>query len=87
MTVSADDFAFFHLVQNVLPSPFREIPRDLKRFLTLLVDMIEIEHHWVALSAVDTRVSREVFEEKQRALHTAQFFLHAGLLDVPGLVS
>ena len=86
MAVGTDDFALFHLVENVLPSSFREVPRYLKSLLALLVDVIELEHHRVALSAVDTRMPREVLEEKEGSLNAAQFFLRAGLLDVAGLV-
>ena len=87
MAVRTDDFALVHLVENVLPPPLREVPGNLEGFLALLINVVELENDRVGLSAVDTRMPREVLEEKQGALNTTQLFLTSGLPDVPSLVS
>jgi hypothetical protein len=87
VAVCTDDLALLHLVENILPPPLGEVPRDLKRLLAFLLDVVEFEHHWVALSAVDARMGREELEQKESALNATQLFLDAGLRDVSALVS
>ena len=71
MTVRANDLALFHLVEHVLPPPFGEVSRDLKRFVALPLDVVELEHYWIALSAVDARMGREVLQKEEGALNAA----------------
>jgi len=86
MAVGADDFALFHFIENVLPPAFREVMRNLESLLASPAHVVELEHDWIALSAVDARVRGEVIEEEQRALDATQILLDASLLDVPGLI-
>ena len=86
MAVRTDNFALSHLVEHVLPPPFREVLRDLESFLAFPINVIEVEHDWVGLSAIDARMDRDVLEKKKSALNPTQFLLEASLLDVPVLV-
>ena len=60
MAVRADDLAFGHLVENLLPVPTCELVRDLK---SLVPEMVKLEHERISLAAVSTRMSPEVLEQ------------------------
>jgi hypothetical protein len=63
VAVTADDLALLDLGEDVGPRIVRELGSDVE---ALVAKVVELQHDWVGLAAVDARMLREVLEEKLR---------------------
>jgi len=83
VTIGADDLALGDLVEYRLPAAIPDAGADVEALVAL---MIELEHDWIRLSAINARVGGEVLDQRQVALFGKPPLAPSRVLDVLGTV-
>jgi hypothetical protein len=80
MTIGAHDVTSVDLVENRLPFVTTDTDGDTE---ALAPDVVELEHQWVLLSAINARSLAEELDEVGHALGDQGAFSTTGVRDVP----
>jgi hypothetical protein len=79
MTVCTNDLALCHLVEDALPIA---VPEPLADPELLVPQVVELQHDWVLLAAIDARMLTQVGDQKLNPLSESRFSSQASSLDV-----